>query len=111
MITSHDMNWHPDAVRHDTSNPDHYAANQHRLMDGKIYAPGDNLKLGYEGAAIDQPCGAGLLFISMADVGLCVALPPPSLRALAAALTQLADAADAHAQRAADAALKKAAGK
>lgn len=77
MITAHDMNWHPDAVLHDASDPDHFAVNQHRLMDGKLYAPADNLKLGYEGAAVDQPCGAGLLFISIGDVGICSALPPP----------------------------------
>lgn len=77
MITAHDMHWHPDAVRHDGNDPDYCAANQHRMMDGKIYAPADNLKLGYEGTSIDRPHGAGLLFMSFGDVGLSTALPPP----------------------------------
>ncbi len=111
MITAHDMKWHPDAIRHDASDPDHFAANQHRLMDGVMYAPATNVKLGYEGAAQDRPCGAGLLFISMGDVGICAALPPPSLRGLAASLIQIADMAEAGASRTADAAIAKAAGK
>lgn len=105
MISAHDMNWHPDAVRHDTSNPDHHAANQHRLMDGKVYAPADNLKLGYEGAHVDHCIGAGLLFMSFGDVGLSLAMPPPSLRALAAQLVRIADMADAAATKAAGEAL------
>lgn len=111
MITAHDMHWHPDAVRHDGADPDYHAANQHRMMDGKIYAPADNLKLGYEGTSIDRPHGTGLLFMSFGDVGLSKALPPPSMRELAAALTKLADMAEANAARDAGAAIYRAAGK
>jgi hypothetical protein len=71
------MFYHPDAVRRTSSEEGHHAVNEARFMDGVAYAPADAMKLGYEGASFDQPRGVGLLFMSVNDVGISIAMPPP----------------------------------
>lgn len=111
MITAHDLQYAPGAIRRKPSDPDHNAANHDRIVAGKLYAVADNFALGYEGATHDQVQGAGLLFVSQGETGLSVALSPTSMRELAASLVKLADLAEETAKRTAAEALNKAAGK
>ena len=77
-MKSHEMQFHPSAIRRTSRDDGHSAANTPRLMGGVSYAPADAMKLGFEGETMDQPQGVGLLFMSVQQVGLSIAMPPPS---------------------------------
>lgn len=111
MITAHELQYAPGAVRRKSSDPDYKTVNHDRIVAGKIYGVADNFALGYEGASHDQVHGAGLLFVSQGETGLSVALSPATMRELAASLVKLAELAEASATRAAAEALSRAAGK
>lgn len=114
MSAPHGFQPMPGAVEHSgAEDPDIATNNRCRDVGGTHYCAAGSLRLGFEGEdGSTNDTGVGLLFVTRrgGEVGLSVALTPKAMRALSAALLEIADMAEAGAAKLASDAIARAQG-